>query len=120
MAAHDGQHEITVGSVEEIEYGRFRGMNFDKVSIHETVELTQEIHEFLRFVLTRNLRGFNFDRIIVDEMVPNDRVYFVNDGWAKDILRRIEDDRLDAMRYLWLNIEVTVPEYKGIVGDLSI
>lgn len=117
MMGYDGEHEITVGTVQDVETGRFRGMNFDKVSIHEAVELDWRLHDFIQMQTYRTMRGMRF---AVDPRMKEDEMYFLNEGpWIEEMRRR-DDDRLDAMRYLLGSFPVTMPEYKGIVSNVTV
>lgn len=117
MMNADGEHEIIIGVVNDIRGDRYRGMNFDKVSIHEAVELTWEIHNFIQQRMYRRFMGM---KMALDPNLRSDQMYFFNEGpWAEEMRRR-EDDRADALRYLLGSFPINVPEYKGIVGDLSI
>lgn len=101
MSGYDGQHEISVGVVQDIESDRFRGRYFDKISIHETVELTFDIHRFVQIYVGRSSHGLygglEPPRILVDEQVPPDRMYFLNSGFVDEELRT--SPMTDAFRY---------------------
>jgi hypothetical protein len=72
----DGEHEIIFATVDEIRNDRHRGLYFDKVSIHETVELTREIHEFLQMNCARQYMGMKF---VVDRNLKDNEMYFMRE-----------------------------------------
>lgn len=116
MWTHEGEHEIILGLVEDIEWGRFRGMDFDKISIHETVELTWKIHQFVQY---HTLHRFGRFKVKVDDRLRENEMMFVNERYI-DRVRREGDHRPYSLRYLMGDWKITPPEFKGIIGDLSV
>lgn len=95
--ASDGQHEITVLTIHDIEHHMLRGQHFDKVSIHETVELNWELHHAIQMATIRSLRGMGFDRIIIDEMVPDNSIWMVNENFILPSSSGVEREDLYSL-----------------------
>lgn len=121
MMSNEGEHEIIPCTVDEIEDGwnRLRGYVFDKVSVHEEVELTDRIHTFLQVCAARStrvpyanheLRGISGGPAIFDE--------------GKYLLREesvganphISQHLIDAVRYGL----ATKKDYQGWLYDSSV
>lgn len=121
MMSYDGQHEILTCTVDEIEEDshRLRGRRFDKVSVHEEVELTDRIHSFLHFYGARathvHYGNLGSVRIEASPLISDDKMYFVREE-SVGANPHISEHLLDALRYGL----VSKPEFHGLIQNLSV
>lgn len=106
MWSHDGEHEITLALVHDIEADRFRGRHFDKISVHEAVELTHRIHIYIQTCVARTsralygslgFRGVEASHIVFDGAEN----LFLPPGFVDEVSRR-QRDSLIYGRYEFL------------------
>lgn len=92
MWNHDGEHEITLALVHDIEGDRFRGRYFDKVSIHEAVELTHHIHTFVQLCVARTSRALYESLYSEDNLkrrsISSSNNPYLPDGYIEELPRK--------------------------------
>lgn len=117
----DGEHEISVYAVDQVEHEVTRGHTFDKVSIQEGVELNIRIHIALQICVGRSIRspcgGPGSLKIVTNPHISDGEMFFLSEGSVK-FDRATDTDQYELRGYYdhWM----TQPMWDRLISVSSV